>query len=251
MIIPSAEPFFYPGGTVGVLLVHGFTGTPKEMRAMGAYLSTQGYSVLAPRLAGHATLPEDMVRLHWQDWLSSLEDGYQLLKGVSKHIVVAGLSMGGVLTLLFAARFEISACIAMSTPYELPRDPRLPLLNLLWRWVPRIPKDEPDWQDPAPAEDHVDYPFYPTKSILELNKLLSTMQAALPHVQVPTLLMHSKLDGAVPYESMEKIYTRLGSQHKEKLTIENSGHVLTRDLGKRRVFESADSFIRNICGSPA
>ena len=99
MIIPTAEPFFFPGGSTGVLLVHGFTGAPKEMRWMGEYLHEQGYSVLGVRLAGHATQMEDLNHVKWSDWLNSVEDGYHILKGASEKIVIAGLSMGGILSL--------------------------------------------------------------------------------------------------------------------------------------------------------
>ncbi|MBI1854527.1 MAG: carboxylesterase, partial [Chloroflexi bacterium] len=64
-IIPTAEPFFLPGSKTGCLLIHGFTGAPKEMRWMGEYLADKGYSVLGVRLAGHATRPEDMIRSNW------------------------------------------------------------------------------------------------------------------------------------------------------------------------------------------
>jgi carboxylesterase len=249
MIIPTAEPFFFPGGPIGVLLVHGFTGSPKEMRWMGEYLARGGYSVLGVRLAGHATDPDDLLRVSWQDWLSSVEDGYHLLKGVSKDIVVAGLSMGGVLTLLFAANFQVSGLIAMSTPYELPPDPRMRFLPLLWRFMPTFPKGKPDWQDPKPAEDHVDYPDYTTKAIIELVHLVTEMQAALPRITAPALLMQSRKDSSVSYDNMEKIYTHLGSQDKEMVTFENSGHVIVRDMDKNQVFETAAGFIRRVCGS--
>src|SRR5689334_2690073 len=95
-IIPTAEPFFFPGSDVGCLLVHGFTGAPKEMRKMGEYLHAQGFSVLGVRLAGHATRPEDMIRNNYADWLASVEDGFDLLSGAAQHIYLMGLSMGGV-----------------------------------------------------------------------------------------------------------------------------------------------------------
>jgi carboxylesterase len=249
MIIPTAEPFFFPGGPIGVLLVHGFTGSPKEMRWMGEYLAKDGCSVLGVRLAGHATVPDDLLRVSWQDWLSSVEDGYHLLKGMSKDIIVAGLSMGGILTLLFAANFQVSGLIAMSTPYELPPDPRMRFLPWLWRFMPTLSKGEPDWQDPKPAEDHIDYPYYATKAIIELVQLIAEMQVALPRITAPALLMQSTKDGSVSYDNMEKIYTRLGSQDKEMVTLENSGHVIVRDQDKERVFETAASFIRGVCGT--
>src|SRR5687768_128573 len=102
-IIPTTEPFFFPGNEIGCLLVHGFTGGPKELRWMGEYLNKQGFTVLGVRLAGHATRPEDMIRTNHTDWLASLEDGFQLLSGTAKHIYLMGLSMGGVLSLTAAS----------------------------------------------------------------------------------------------------------------------------------------------------
>lgn len=247
MIIPTAEPFFFPGGSVGILLVHGFTGAPREMRWMGEYLAKQGYSVLGVRLAGHATCPDDMLRVAWQDWLNSVADGYHILKGISDQIVVAGLSMGGILTLLFAARYQVNGLVAMSTPYAMPPDPRLRYLHLLWRFKPKISKGPPDWGDPSLADDHVDYPYYPTKAIIEVNSLVSEMQAALPSVNVPVLLIHAKKDNSISYGDMQNIFNHLGSQDKSMFTIENSGHVITRDLDKELVFDQVNQFVQRIC----
>jgi carboxylesterase len=248
MIIPSAEPFFYPGGPVGVLLVHGFTGSPKEMHWMGESLAQQGYSVLGVRLAAHATQPQDILRATWMDWLNSVEDGYHLLSGTASQIVVAGLSMGGILTLLFSARFPVSGLVAMSTPYELPPDPRMPLLKILWPFIPSIPKGKSDWHDPSLEEDHVHYPRYATKSILQLIDLLAEMRQALPKINAPALLVNSTGDLTVPVSDMEKIYQSLGSQDKTTFLVENSGHVITRDLEKERVLTAVSQFIHRICG---
>src|SRR5512143_2591480 len=105
-IIPTAEPFLLLGDSSkpACLLIHGFTGAPKEMRWMGEYLHGRGYTCLGVRLAGHATRPEDMVRAHWTDWTASVEDGYHLLCGITSDIFLAGLSMGGVLSLLLSTR---------------------------------------------------------------------------------------------------------------------------------------------------
>ena len=224
-IIPTAEPFYIPGGQIGVLLVHGFTGTPKEMRWMGEYLAQKGHSVLGVRLAGHATQPEDLLRLRWRDWLTSVEDGYSLLRESAPKIVVAGLSMGGILSLIFASHFEISGVIAMSTPYEMPPDPRLRLIRLL-RWIlPRVPKGKSDWADSNPENDHIDYPYYPTKPIIELQGLIAEMQSALPRITAPVLLMHASHDGSISPDNMEKIYAKLGTNNKEMRWIVAGGHM--------------------------
>jgi carboxylesterase len=247
-IIPTAEPFFFPGGSTGVLLVHGFTGAPKEMRWMGKYLAQKGFSVLGVRLAGHATRPDDMVTVRWQDWLTSVEDGYHLLKGSTSKIVVAGLSLGGVLALVFASHFEVAGAIAMSTIYELPPDPRLRFIRLL-QWIqPQVPKGESDWKDPLPESDHIDYPYYPTKAIIQVQGLLAELKDSLPHITAPCLLMHSSQDGSVPPDHMEKIFAQLGTSDKEMFLIENSGHVIVRDLEKDKVFQTAEQFIRRVTG---
>jgi carboxylesterase len=245
-IIPTAEPFFFPGGKTGCLLVHGFTGAPKEMRWLGEYLAEQGHTVLGIRLPGHATRPEDLRRTRWQDWLAAVEDGWHLLRGAATQTFTLGLSMGGALALLFASYFPVAGVVAMSTPYELPRDPRLPFLKW-FHWILRgAPKGEPDWQIPAREDDHVHYPFYPTRSILELKDLLAEMRAQLPHLSAPTLLMHARQDKGIEANNMTNIYARLGSPDKQMLWFDNSGHVLVRDGAKDAVFQAAGDFIRRV-----
>ncbi len=245
-IIPTAEPFFFPGGRTGCLLIHGFTGAPKEMRAMGEYLNQQGFTVLGIRLAGHATRPEDLQRARWQDWLLSVEDGWQLLKGVSDRIFVCGLSMGGVLSLITAAQFPVAGVVAMSTPYELPPDPRLRFMRVFQYLQPKVPKGEPDWHNPEAAKGHIDYPYYPTRSIVELMELLNRMRASLPQVSAPVLLIHSRNDQGVLPENMEKIHAALNNPQKEMLWIENSGHAITCDQQSDQVFEAANQFIKRV-----
>ncbi len=249
LIIPSAEPFYVPGGPTGCLLVHGFTGTPKEMRWMGEYLAGQGHTVLGVRLAGHATRPEDMLRVRWIDWLANLEDGWNLLRCSTQRIYVVGLSMGGILSLVFAARQPVAGVIAMSTPYALAPDPRLGFVELLSRVKPAVYKGAPDWRDPRIETIHADYPFYPTRSIAQLRDLIVEMQSCLSQITAPALLMHARGDsggGFFDIDSLPKIYAALGSQHKRMLWIEGSGHVITEDAQHLTVFQAANDFINEI-----
>src|SRR5215207_3533345 len=141
-IIPTAEPFLFVGepGKSACLLIHGFTGTPKEMRWMGEFLNQQGYTCLGIRLTGHATQPEDMIRSTWTDWTASVEDGYHLLRGLTDTIFLVGLSMGGVLSLLMSTRLDVCGVVAMSTPYKLPDDPRLSHIDWISKIVSYMPK---------------------------------------------------------------------------------------------------------------
>jgi carboxylesterase len=252
-IIPTTEPFFFPGGRTGVLLVHGFTGAPKEMRWMGEYLNGQGYTCLGIRLNGHATNPEDMRRSHWTDWTASVEDGIQLLSDSVDRIFLVGLSMGGVLSLLMSARLaqRVAGVVAMSTPYQLPDDYPVWVLKLYSLVVRDAPKSKEvpgsSWFDKAAFAEHISYPKNPMRSVVQLKLLLNEMQAALPEVRQPVLLIHSKDDPYVLPENMEKIYAGLvNATDKTKVFVTGSGHVVTRDAARHQVFELARDFIKRI-----
>ena len=252
-IIPTAEPFFLQGNKTGILLIHGFTGAPKEMRWMGEYLNQQGLTCLGIRLNGHATDPEDMRRSRWTDWTASVEDGYHLLGGMTDRVFLVGLSMGGVLSLLMSTRLaqRVAGVVAMSTPYQLPNDYpfwALRLYDMFVRYSPKS-KETPgaSWFDKAAYAGHVSYPQNPMRSVLELKLLLNEMQAALPEVRKPVLLIHSKDDPYVLPVNMERIYAGLvNASDKTKLYVTGSGHVVTRDAARSQVFKAALEFINRI-----
>lgn len=257
-IIPTTEPFLLLGdfSKPACLLIHGFTGAPKEMRGMGEYLQQRGYTCLGVRLAGHATDPEDMVRARWTDWTASVEDGYSLLRSLTLtgDIFLAGLSMGGVLSLLMSTRLDVRGVVAMSTPARLPDDHPLWFIQLLSLFVKYRPKTDEGpgsgWFDQTAWQDHISYPQNPVRSAVELKKSILAMRAALPKVSVPVLLMHAKDETYVAPADMETIFAELvNTPDKTKLYIEGSGHVLTRDAARQQVFQSAAEFIHRVARS--
>jgi carboxylesterase len=252
-IIPTAEPFLFRGdlSKPACLLIHGFTGTPKEMRWMGEHLNQQGYTSLGIRLTGHATHPEDMIRSKYTDWIASVEDGYHLLCGLTDNIFLAGLSMGGVLVLLMSTQLKVKGVVGMSTPYALPRDYPIWFLELMSMVIKFRPKsnEKPGggWFDKDAYQEHISYPRNPVRSTAELKKLILEMRAALPEIKVPVLLIHSKDDTYVLPANMERIYAGLeNARDKTKLYITGSGHVVTRDAAREQVFQSTVEFIQRI-----
>lgn len=244
--IPTAEPFFIPGGNAGCLLVHGFTGTPKEMRMLASSIAQDGYTVLAPRLFRHATSPQDMNRARWTDWLASVEDCMNLLKGCTNRQYIMGLSMGGVLALLAAARYPFAGVVTFSAPCDLPPDPRRKLLPLLSWLNPKTGKGVPDWRNPDAAKDHVDYPYYQVRPVLELQRLINAMRAELEGVRIPALLVQSKLDKGIPIDSLDFLYEQISSEDKTRLWVENSGHVVIREPDREEIFLAIKTFLKKI-----
>lgn len=238
-IMPGAEPFLLPGGERGVLLLHGFTGSPSEMRLLGDHLNREGYTVLAPRLAGHGTTPADMSGTRWPHWYGDAEDGLCLLGGLCREILVVGLSMGGLLALALAAEHPVAKAVSVNAPIRI-LDKRLPFLPFyrLFRTFERR-------QAPAPRINtayNVAYDRVPLASLASLLDLIRHTDALLPAVTAPVLLVQSRHDHTVSPDSVLHIHGRLGSAVKPLVWLEHSGHVATIDNEHQLLFQHISDF---------
>lgn len=239
-IMPGAEPFFLPGGETGILIVHGFTGAPSEMRLVGNYLNNLGYTVLAPRLLGHGTTPEEMAKTSWLHWYSSVEDGYHILKGSCRQVAAVGLSMGGLLTLKLASEYPLTKIALLSTPIYIAnkRLKLLPLYRVFTNFVEKKRK-----RLPAEVEEHsISYDLTPLTSLSSLLKLIEHILQLLPSLTVPTLVMQSKREHTVEPQSAQYIYDNLGSTDKKLVWLNKSGHIITLDAERELVFEEIGRF---------
>jgi len=220
---------------------------------MGEYLNQQGYTCLGIRLAGHATQPEDMIRSRWTDWTASVEDGYNILCGLTDDIFLAGLSMGGILSLLMSTRLapRVKGVIAMSTPARMPSEYPIWFMKLISPVIRYRPKTREapgsGWFDKAAYQDNITYEKNPVRSAAELKRLILEMRAALPKVNVPVLLMHSRDETYILPDNIEYIYDHLvNTSDKTKLYITGSGHNLTRDARREQVFQTAAAFLQRV-----
>jgi carboxylesterase len=249
-IIPGNEPFFLPGGSTGCLMLHGFSASPAEMRPLGEFLAGKGYTVLGVRLAGHAAHPADLANTRWTDWLDNVADGLALLSSSCTRRVIIGQSLGGVIALLAATRYQPDAVVAISTPYGSPPRPswkdrlRIGLHQTIYKEVEHFPPDHPLYH--RRELNYPAYPEFPAQIILQLQQVILAMMENLDQVRLPTLLANSRDDPMVPFNCQQDIYDRLGSAHKEIIAFDGIGHSMVMDPQRQLVFDAVQGFIGRV-----
>lgn len=240
-LLHGAEPFLWQAGRRGALLIHGFTGSPSEMRLLGEHLHRAEYTVFAPRLCGHGTTPEDMASTSWHHWYGSVLDAYHLLSSLCDEIVVIGLSMGGLLALELAVNQQVSKVISLSAPIYIAekRLPWLPVAALFTSFVPKRRK-------PIAGIDSrysVCYKRTPLKSVKSLLKLIRHVSGQLAQVTQPLLIVQSRAERTVVPASAQFIYDHVLTDCKKLVWLEKSGHIVTLDRERETVFAEIDQFL--------
>ncbi len=238
----GGAPFFYEAGEVGCLLVHGFTGTPSSLRPMGEFLADNNITVLGVRLSGHGTNVEDMHNCSYKDWISSAEEGLQELKKYCQYIYIAGLSMGGSLSLHLAYHYPeaIKGVIPICAPVFM-NDPKMKLVPFLKYFVKTVPAIGGNLKDPEAEEITYDKTSVP--AIHQLIQLLDIVKKELPSIYQPALIFASLEDAVVSPQNASYIYNNIGSSLKELVWLENSYHVATLDYDKELIFKKTLKFI--------
>ncbi|MFQ6099977.1 MAG: alpha/beta hydrolase [Anaerolineae bacterium] len=242
---PDPSAFFLGGGPVGVLLIHGFTGSPPEMRLVGDYLHQRGFTVSGLLLPGHGTTVEDMNRRRWTDWTGHVEQALADLQARCETVFVGGLSMGSVLTLYLAARHPELPGAVLYSPAVMVGNRLLYLTPVLKHLIHKKPKsNKSDLTDPRAELRLWHYEEYPVFAAHELLKLNLQVRRLLPQVTCPLLVIHSTLDRDIHPKSARLTYERAGSADKELITLHNSGHCLTVDSEWEFVAEKTYEFIQ-------
>ncbi|MEV7520851.1 alpha/beta fold hydrolase [Streptomyces sp. NPDC091371] len=241
-VLPGAEPFRHEGGEVGVLLCHGFTGSPQSLRPWAEYLAGKGLTVSLPLLPGHGTRWQDMQLTGWQDWYAEVDRALRELLDRCERVFVFGLSMGGALTLRLAAKHgDAISGIVLVNPANKVHDPlavTLPVAKHFIRSTPGIASDIA-----KPGSDEVGYDRVPTRAAHSLRKFLQLVDAELPQVTQPLLLLHSPQDHVVPPADSARVLARVSSTDVTETLLEQSYHVATLDHDAERIFEGSFAFI--------
>jgi carboxylesterase len=241
-------PFSFAGGPVGCLLIHGFTGSPPEMRPLGEYLAGHGLTVEGILLPGHGTTPEDLLRSRWQDWTSASEVALYNLLGRCRQVFVGGLSMGGLLTLYLGAHHKVDGLIPMAGAV-MANNWRLWLAPVFKYFIKYLAKaGSTDLTDPEAPKRIWSYEVIPLAAAHELLRLQRETRRRLHLVTAPTLILQGMHDTAVPPRAARYIYDHIASTDKEIVWLENSGHCLTVDSERFQVFEKVHRFITRLTG---
>jgi carboxylesterase len=246
MINPELDPsaFHLEGGDVALLLIHGFTGAPCEMRLIAEYMEARGLTVSVPLLPGHGTRPGELNQKSWRDWAAHIGGIYRDLRAQHRAVFVAGLSLGSLLALYTASKHpEMNGVIAYAPAIKI-TDWRAPLAGVLKPIVRFLPKPQDIYFDPD-AEDRLwSYDVYPVAAAHEVLKFLKVVTEALPQVVCPALIVNSVGDNIIHPEAARFTYERLGTRDKTLVTVAQSGHVITVDAEWETAAEATMSFIR-------
>jgi carboxylesterase len=239
---PSA--FFLEGGETGVLLIHGYTGSPTEMRWIGAYLYAHGLTVSGPLLPGHGTTPEAMNRCRWTDWTGHAEAALADLRARCTRVFVGGLSMGSLLTLHLAAQHPDLAGAIIYSPAVWTATSKIYLTPLARHVVAFQPKSaDSDLIDPLADRQLWCYDVDPVGAAAELLKLIFDVRRSLPKVVCPVIIIHSTRDAAIHPASAQRTFERIGAPDKQLITLHESGHCITVDRQWEYVAERTYDFI--------
>lgn len=250
-LAPHAEPFYADGTPdasgrrVGVLLSHGFTGSPASMAPWGRFLAEHGYAVAVPRLPGHGTTWQDMLPTRYEDYYAALSAELDTLRERCDVVVVCGLSMGGCLALTLAERRpDDMAGIVLVNPVVTSANKQLLLLPVLKHLVKAFPAIGDDIKKEGVSE--YAYAKTPLKPLASMVAAWKQIRADLGNIKVPVLLFRAQDDHVVDPTSAPVILAGIGSTDAVERVLTESYHVATLDNDAEQIFAESLEFIERV-----
>ena len=241
----DGDPFFWEGDSVGVLLLHGLTATPSEVRLLGEALHAAGHTVMAPLLPGHGTHPEDLNDVRWHDWAWEVEQAYHLLATHCDHVFVGGESTGGVLALHLATKYpEIAGVLCYAPAIQL----ALPMSDMVRLYVSAplieaLPKENGDnnpyWQG---------YKVNPLWAVVELVRMGREVRRNLAQIRQPVLIVQGRHDTTIDPAAGQIVLDGISSTVKELYWMENSAHIIILEDEREEIFRLTLDFMATQLG---
>jgi carboxylesterase len=230
---------------IGILLVHGFTGSPAAMRPWAEFFGARGYTVRVPRLPGHGREWQDLNKVAWTDWTDRAGDELEELEKICDEVFIFALSMGGGAALHMAAHHgdRIAGLVLVNPMIHIP--------GFAAKFAPVVAKFRTHLKTVGgdikrPGVSEWCYDALPTKGVVELAKLLKSSRSTLGTVKTPLLLFHSVEDHVLPVTNTEIIMDEIGSPRKQRIELMNSYHVATIDYDSDFIFENSLVFVQEL-----
>lgn len=253
---PGTDAFDLAGdGEIGVVCVHGFTGTPYEMRYLGEQLAHAGFTVHGVRLPGHGTRVADLEATRWTDWEDAVEDAFDTLAMLCKRVAVVGQSLGGLLALHLASRRpDVAAVGSLATPLwfegmaaraarALTSKTTAGFTGAVLSRIEFLPKlAGSDCRDRRARHDNPGYRSIPTRALGQLAELMELTNAALDRVTQPVLVLHARHDHTAPVACAAVIAERTHAVRTR--ILERSYHVIAVDVERDIVAAEVSAFLR-------
>ncbi|MCE2647494.1 MAG: alpha/beta fold hydrolase [Streptomycetaceae bacterium] len=236
---------------IGIILVHGFTGSPASMRPWGEYLNSKGYTVRVPLLPGHGTKVEDLNTVKWQEWPAKVIFEIEQIQQSCDKIILIGLSMGASTILNVTASManedinhkKIAGMILVNPMIHV-RGVPAELAYFLSRFQRLRKSVGEDIKRPGITE--WGYDALPTRGVHQLLRMLRITRRNLPAIKIPLQLFHSVSDHTLPVSNTEIVLKEIGSVEKNRIELMNSYHVATMDYDQELIFHNSLTFIESL-----
>ena len=240
-----ARPDLTDGRPVGVLLVHGFSGSPASMRPWAEALAERGYAVEVPLLPGHGTRWQDLNRVPWQDWYDEADRALNRLTASTDRVVIGALSMGGAVALRLAEEHGHDvAGLVLVNPFLSSKRRELLALPVLKRVVPSLKGVVNDIK--KPGQDEIGYPKLPLKGLAQVLAMWKVVVPDLYRVDQPLLYFRSTVDHVIDESSSVTVLGTVSSTDKEERILTESYHVATLDHDFERIVGESVEFIQRV-----
>lgn len=242
-----SQPFEFSGeNEKAVLLIHGWTSVPYEVRRLGVFLNESGYTVHAPMLRGHGTVPKDLEGVKWTDWLSDLQAEYLKMKKKYQKVFIGGTSIGSNLAVMLAKNnTDVSGLILMAMPYKIKLEKFMYFFAKAHLFFKKYNKKfyPPTFGLSTTITRLISYQTYPVSSALETFDLVRISRKCLGNIHQSCLILQSTHDHVVSKKSAEKIYEKIGSKIKKIRYIQKAYHTFISDIKNENVFEEILDFL--------
>ncbi len=246
----SGDPELTGGRRIGVLLSHGFTGSPASMRPWAEHLEAAGYTVSVPLLPGHCTRWQELNTLTFADWYAEAEDAFEKLQSECDQVFVAGLSMGGFIGLKLAIeKGRDVAGLVLVNPAIASERKDVKLLPVLKHVVPGFPAIGNDIK--KPGVDERAYTKTPLRALASLFTEFKAVRPRLAEVTQPLLIFRSREDHVVDPSSARIIMSTVSSRDLEERILEDSYHVATLDNDAETIYAGSVEFFRRLSADSA